>query len=179
MTTITLQYSRRAHRWCDPRRWFSAIAWYDASRVTHGEIVLPAGVDQRYPRGGLLGSRMTRMGAPKAGVQVRPIGYTRLAFVVFVQVPVRDRTDADPSGYPYTWAIDQIGRPYDWLAVFAFFFNRNWRREGAWYCTEFTARWREVIFAQSPMCMYPNKVTPGTDLAVASALQGSSWMVAR
>ena len=30
----------------------------------------------------------------------------------------------------------QLGKKYDWLAIFSFFFRRNWERQNKWFCSE-------------------------------------------
>ncbi|MGH7099502.1 MAG: hypothetical protein ACREE4_17820 [Stellaceae bacterium] len=38
----------------------------------------------------------------------------------------------------------QIGKPFDWAAVFAFAFDRDWRCENAWFCSELVAAALEI-----------------------------------
>jgi len=38
-----------------------------------------------------------------------------------------------------TWLEKQLGKRYDYLAVIAFPFRRNWQKENRWFCSELVA----------------------------------------
>lgn len=85
------------------------------SRFSHVDLVLPDGR--------LIGAR--GMG----GVAVRnPDKYSRVA---------RYRVDAPDD--VLRAACSQIGKPYDWGAIFGFIFRRNWQDKQRWFCSELIA----------------------------------------
>jgi hypothetical protein len=36
----------------------------------------------------------------------------------------------------FEWALTQRGKKYDWTAITGFAFNRDWREEDRWFCSE-------------------------------------------
>ena len=36
-------------------------------------------------------------------------------------------------------ALQQIGKPYDWRALFGFLFHRDWTEPDSWFCSELVA----------------------------------------
>ena len=68
---------------------------------------------------------------------------------------------ADPQS-AILWAWNQVGKPYDLLALFAFLFHRrNWISEGKWFCSELVA----VAWAHGKSPLFQpdsvTRVTPG------------------
>ena len=54
----------------------------------------------------------------------------------------------------------QIGKPYDYLAILAFPFRRDWQREEAWFCSEYAAK-AALVGGVLPALRLPrHKVTP-------------------
>lgn len=58
------------------------------------------------------------------------------------------------------WLLDQLGKPYDWSAVWSWFGSRDWQDEDCWFCSELAARAaeagnRRVVYAETA------RVTPG------------------
>ena len=47
-------------------------------------------------------------------------------------------TESDVAGI--NWAYTQLGLPYDYLAIIAYPFNRDWQDETSWYCCELALR---------------------------------------
>jgi uncharacterized protein YycO len=39
----------------------------------------------------------------------------------------------------WDFAREQIGKPYDWTAVFGLGLHRDWQRDDAWFCSELVA----------------------------------------
>jgi uncharacterized protein YycO len=76
-----------------------------------------------FPDGSTLGARMT-------GVKIRPAsasrGYTRVQRYTFPYIE-----------QACEWAITQVGKPYDFTAIAGIAFNRNWREEDSWFCSEY------------------------------------------
>jgi uncharacterized protein YycO len=35
------------------------------------------------------------------------------------------------------WALTQIGKPYDWTAIYGMAFRRDWHEDSKWFCSEF------------------------------------------
>jgi len=61
---------------------------------------------------------------------------------------------------------EQIGRPYDWKAIFAFPFRGSWQDRRAWFCSELVYEALNVGGADIPDRLPSNRVTP-RDLWVA------------
>lgn len=61
----------------------------------------------------------------KGGVQWRTQKFTKL---MLFTAPKMD--DA------FQWALTQEGKPYDWSAITGLALNRDWRREGSYFCSE-------------------------------------------
>lgn len=58
------------------------------------------------------------------------------------------------------WMLAQLGKPYDWSAIWTWYGSRDWQQDDAWYCSEFVATAcvagnRRVVFADVA------RVTPG------------------
>jgi uncharacterized protein YycO len=45
----------------------------------------------------------------------------------------------------YEWAKRQIGKPYDFSAIAGIAFNRDWRNEARWFCSELVAAAFEAV----------------------------------
>jgi uncharacterized protein YycO len=52
---------------------------------------------------------------------------------VYIDVPC-----SDPDKV-ITILKSQLGKPYDWGAVFSFWFRRNWQDDDKWFCSELPA----------------------------------------
>ncbi len=70
----------------------------------------------------------------------------------------------------YAYLNAQIGKPYDKTAITAFVFNRDWREEDAWYCSELQAAALEDAGLSHPLYLPASKVTPVSLALVMSAL---------
>lgn len=71
--------------------------------------------------------------------------------------------------FDWVWLNAQIGKPYDWSAIYGMAFNRDWHSENSWFCSELVA----AAFEQSG---YPllrigqeNRVTP-RDISISPLL---------
>jgi uncharacterized protein YycO len=89
--------------------------------ATHCEIVVD---------GGYLGARLD------GGVRVRPVDYDAGKFSreEIVAVPA---TDVQERCF-LEFAFAQLGKPYDWSAIAAFYVSRDWQDDRAWWCSELT-----------------------------------------
>jgi hypothetical protein len=136
----------------------TAIAWMSAGLFSH--------VDSILPDGSLLGSRSDRILGIDPGVQIRPPNYEKWKHrVVFQLAATAVQTDAF-----YRFLQEEIGKPYDKLAIVGFAISRNWREEGAWFCSELVAAGLEAS-GVSPKLYTPScKVTPVCLSTVISAL---------
>lgn len=54
----------------------------------------------------------------------------KYANIVMVDIPVPDEYAA------VNFAIDQIGKPYDWTALVGMVVQRNWQEDDSWFCSE-------------------------------------------
>ena len=126
----------------------SAIGWFSAGHLSHVDAILADG--------GLLGARSDSIGGKPPGVQIRPPGYAYWPLRVVYDIP---STAAQEQQF-WTFLYQQIGKPYDKLAIMAFLFNRNWRDGDAWFCSELQARALECAGILKPSLLPANKVTP-------------------
>ena len=84
------------------------IRWTGGGHLSHVDIILP--------EGRLLGARAD-------GVNIREAGYAPFHNVVRTEIPASERREAIFLDF----AMDQLGKPYDNLALWAFLFNREWQ----------------------------------------------------
>ena len=97
------------------------IRFMTKSPFSHVDIVLD---------NGLLGARLN------GGVKIRNFDYMKFSKVVKYKVDIPD----DASKVAIQAAISQIGKPYDWRAVFSWlFFMREWDDPNKWFCSELIA----------------------------------------
>ena len=121
----------------------------------------PSHVDAVLPDGQLLGARSETLCGVPPGVQVRPNDYEVW--------PRRQRVTLDTTSEIaetfYQWLHDQVGKPYDLLAIAAFPVERNWRTPGSWFCSE-------LIVAGLEMARwFPGQVdTPSNEVTPRDAL---------
>lgn len=55
-----------------------------------------------------------------------------------VEIPIFDEET-------FLWLLrSQIGKPYDYAAIFGFMFRRNWQEERKWFCSELPA-WAAIL----------------------------------
>ena len=101
--------------WC--MRKFQRGFWAD-----HVDAVLPDG-------------RM--LGAHIGGVQILPANYD--AGMFSKELRVAFPATADQASKFYKFLLDQEGKRYDFLAIVAFAFNRDWSEPNAWFCDELVA----------------------------------------
>jgi uncharacterized protein YycO len=105
----------------------------------------------------LLGARSDTVGNAPAGVQVRTPDYEKWSMVERVKLEV---TATQESIY-WDFLNDQIGKPYDKLAIFAFAFGRDWRDPKAWFCDELVlAGLERCRFFPQKLPIEVNRLTP-------------------
>jgi uncharacterized protein YycO len=143
------------------------LGWWGGDYYSHVDIV--------WPDGQLLGARsdLIKVGDViyPTGFQFRPDPYEKVAALKRVRIPCTSEELIRANA----WALSQRGKPYDWLAIFAFAINRNWRDEDAWFCSEAGTRYIEMgLGIELPVS--PSKVPPGKLLAVAGALAAERGM---
>jgi hypothetical protein len=90
---------------------------------THAEVVLPDS--------SLLGAHFD------GGVMIRKAGYDndRLKQELVLDIPTFDRIEKRFHGFLY----EQLGKKYDWRAVFGLGMGRDWRDPEKWFCSELVA----------------------------------------
>jgi hypothetical protein len=136
------------------------ISWFSAGHLSHVDAVLP--------NGDLLGARSDIIKGIPTGVQVRPPGYEQVALAVVMEIP---STALQEVAF-YRFLRSQIGKPYDRTAIWAFAFNRDWREEDAWFCSELVARALEMAGVLRPLYLTANKITPVMLAVVVSEAGG-------
>lgn len=125
-------------------------------------------VDLLLPTGELLGSRTDFPINGQTGVQIRPWGYGSKEWIreVLMELPATpQQTDAF-----YAFAKAQVGKPYDKLAIAAFFTDRDWREDDAWFCDELLLSATERAGLCPPLYLPTNKFNPTGAACIWSAL---------
>ncbi len=118
------------------------------------------------PSGHLLGARSDKVGGDPAGVQIRPPNYEKFSSRVIFTIPA---TDAQSTAY-YAFLDAQLGKPYDSEAIWAFAFNRDWREDDSWICSELQAAALIAANRVPPLFLASNKITPEALALMASAI---------
>lgn len=133
-----------------------AICWFSAGHLSHVDAILPDGrlygARNEFPR----------------GVWARPPGYRAFTRRVTATIPAT----AAQRGRFYDFLRRQRGKPYDWRAIAAFAFNRNWRAADSWICSELQAAALEYAGLCPPLYLAANKITPVALALAVSALPG-------
>lgn len=127
---------------------------------SHVDIILPDGT--------LFGARTDYPINGKTGVQRRPPGYGAKDWIRRVVFSLPATPDQERKGYEFLLA--QEGKPYDKLAILAFFTNRDWRSENSWFCDELYLRFLEMAGVSPALYLPANRVNPTGAANIASAL---------
>lgn len=123
-------------------------------------------VDAITQDGFLIGARSDVCLGVSPGVQSRPIGYAK--FSVIKQVFLETTPECMLAFYAFL--NQQIGKPYDKSAILAFAFDRDWRSEGSYFCSELIALALEkASYFSYPLSATANKITPADLLLALSA----------
>lgn len=124
------------------------IAIFSAGHLSH--------VDVKMPNGRLLGARSDNVGGGD-GVLERPDPYEKVSKIVYFEITAT----ADQEAIFFAFLHAQLGKPYDHLAIIGFIWNRNWRDDDAWYCSEVVAAALEEAGVLVKTLYLPfNKITP-------------------
>ena len=65
---------------------------------------------------------------------------------------------ADTEAF-YKFLYAQIGKPYDWKAIFGYLFRKNWDQDNEWFCSELIAK--AAIEGKTPLATFKSfKISP-------------------
>lgn len=131
-----------------------AIAWFSAGKFSHVDIVLDDGT--------LLGARSS------GGVLIRAADYGKWSRRVAIDVPCTALQKQAVTDY----ARDQLGKPYDRLAIVGFLLGKSWRDTDAWFCSELAAAAGERGGLWPPLYSPANRITPAAFALMCSAIAG-------
>lgn len=120
------------------------IRWHDnvaPGRWSHAAIVLGSNVIEA---------------TVMHGVRSRPLIDFREAYPATEVVEFRaPRPEAG-----YEWALRQLGKPYDFTAIFGRMFRRSWQEDDAWHCSELAEAYLTACglnrFRDAPAHITPN-----------------------
>lgn len=106
--------------------------------------------------------RKVAFGAYLSGVAERPINYARF--------DREERYTARGITFAYEWARTQLGKKYDYSAIFGIALDRNWKDQGKWFCSELCSAAFDITKAPlfNPLAD-PWRITP-RDLLLSLAL---------
>lgn len=127
---------------------------------SHVDIVLPTGE--------LYGARSDAIGGKPPGVQRRPKDYGKKTWIRQVVFELAATPEQEKAFYDF--AFLQEGKPYDKLAIIAFFADRNWRDDDAWFCDELLLACTEKAALCPPLYLPANKFNPTGAACIWSAL---------
>lgn len=141
---------------------------------SHVDIFLPPGLLFNKKRvlssqGELFGARSDVIGGKPPGCQRRPFGYGNAGWIRRVQMSL-PATPAQEEKF-YAFLAAQEGKPYDKTAILAFFFDRDWREDDSWFCSELAAAATEIADLCPDLYLPRNKLPPTTWAVVLSALR--------
>lgn len=148
-----------------------AIEWFGAGGFSHVDIVVPDWYadERKLARGSLLGARSDRTGGQPAGVRIRAPAYESWPKWLILRVPCTP----EQAEKGFRWAARQLASPYDKFGlVSSFIFGRDWREEGAWWCSELAVRMLEVAGVIDELPVRYWKITPGDCSLVCAAAGG-------
>lgn len=112
------------------------IRWFTRSKWSHVDIVLSD--DLSDPTSRLVGA--VPGGVKDYTLQER-VSHAKRAVAIKLEPHglLPDQVE-EAHKSAVEWLGRQIGRPYDWMAIFlAIGLNRNWRDEDNWFCSELAA----------------------------------------
>lgn len=100
------------------------------------------------------------------GVQIRPANYGTFANIYSFSTTVTDEQ------YKLAWdfLLSQVGKKYDFAACMGVLFQRNWRKDDRWMCSELWSRTMEVGDIIGKLPIEVNRVTPQHVLLISSAM---------
>lgn len=132
---VTLQFSTR------PGLGSRLIRWFTWSEFSHVDFVL-------YTADGvwLLGSKAD-------GVKRRPYIESNYSHVARFNLP-----DCPPAAVQF--AETQIGKPYDFSALFGFLLRRDWAEDDSWFCSELVYWAFEQAGYRPFRGMHMSRITP-------------------
>lgn len=71
--------------------------------------------------------------------------------------------------FDWAWTKGQVGKPYDWSAIFGMAFDRDWHSEDSWFCSELVAAAFERSGYPILRISQENRVTP-RDISISPML---------
>lgn len=124
--------------------------------ATHAEAVLADG--------SLLGAHID------GGVQIRPAGYDKATMTreLIVRLEVSANTALPAETLFYDFLRAQVGKPYDVTAIAGLAFDRNWREDDSWFCSELMAAALETCGYLPALSAANNHISPRDLLLVLS-----------
>lgn len=136
------------------------IEWFSAGHFSHVDAVMPDGT--------LLGARSDSVGGKPPGVQIRPQGYEKFQSQVVFEIP----TTPEQETKFYSFLRSQLGKHYDKEAIFGFIFDRDWREQDSWICSELQSAALEASGIVPQLYVAANKITPFFLAGIVSAIGG-------
>lgn len=149
---IHLRFSR------EPALSSTLIAWWTQGHYSHTDIILPDGT--------ALGSRSDWIGDIPPGVQIRPGNYATFSLATVFALDATPEQEAEF----YRLAHAEIGKPYDFTAIWGFVTGRDWREPDSWICSEFAAYLCEGAGIIRPLVSPAYKISPDSLVLVVSAI---------
>lgn len=152
---IALQFVREAALSSDLIAWFS-----HGGGFSH--------VDAIGPRGELWGARSDWVGDIPPGVQIRPPDYHDFVHKVIFEIA------CSPDQRKAFWKFlnNQMGKPYDRMAIWSFVRDRDWRAPDSWICSEIQMAALEYATILPQLYIPVSRITPRDVALVVSAIGG-------
>lgn len=124
------------------------------SAFSHVDVCLP---------GGLLGAHTS------GGVQLRKLNYDAHAQYAYYRIKPGLLSPLQEANL-VAWLKDQIGKPYDYSAVFGSALHHDWTHPGQWFCSEMVAAGFKMVGAPLLNVDFLDRVTP-RDLSISPYVQ--------
>jgi hypothetical protein len=140
-----------------------AIAYFGGLRFSH--------VDYVMADGSLLGSRSDKIGKVAKGVQIRPPNYLNFSRRVIFTIPATP----DQEAAVWQFLAGQIGKPYDWRAIWGFITYRDWHERDSWICSELIAAALEYAKVCQALFLDTWDIAPGALALTVSSWKGVEW----
>jgi hypothetical protein len=137
------------------------ISLFSAGHFSHVDCLLDDGT--------LFGARSDKVGGKPPGVQIRTPDYAPFSLKVVFSLNTTILQEQSFHAFLYS----QEGKPYDKEAIWAFAFNRDWRKKDSWICSELQAAALESADMTPALYLAANKITP-VSLALALSALGAS-----
>lgn len=146
---IRLQFSRQADLVSDVIAWFTQGEFSHVDAIVYNDLLVGARTDH------------------DPGVHARSSNYAVWAKKTVFDIPCTLEQFIRFNDF----LLDQLGKPYDHVAILGFVFGRDWKQPDSWICSELQAAALEYAGIWKPY-VAANKISPDALALAVSAIPG-------